>query len=107
MSDIETLKKIPIFSEMDDQERAGILGIMEHNTYIAGQIILHEAEECQFFHIITSGEVEYIIADAEGTELVLDEGESGSFFGELSMISGEPRSDKVRAKNRGHNTCSR
>lgn len=98
MNDIETLKTIPLFSEMDDQERAGILSIMDTNTYAPGQTILHEGEESTYFHVITEGEVEYIIPDAEGNELILDEAGAGCFFGELSMLSGETRFDKVRAK---------
>lgn len=99
MEALETLKSIPLFSEMDDQERAGILAIMDSDTYTPGETILHEGEECSFFHVICEGEIEYVISDADGNELVLDDAGPGGYFGELSMLSGRPRFDKVRAKS--------
>lgn len=98
MTTSQTLKSIPLFLEMDDQERQGIIDLMDENTFTPGQTILHEGEENKFFHIVTSGEVEFVITDAGGNELILDTAEEGGFFGELSMLSGGNRFDKVRAK---------
>ena len=105
MQNADTLKKIPLFSEMDDQERAGIFAIMDTNNYSPGQTIVHQGEENNYFHVIAEGEVEHIISDASGNEMVIDTGKDGDFFGELSMISGEARYDKVRAKTEVVTLC--
>src|SRR4051812_3782090 len=99
MEEIAALKKIPLFSNMDDHEIAGVRAIMEEYHYVPGQVIIREGEEGDLFHVITDGSVQFISFDAEGSELVLDEAGPGQYFGELSMLTGMPRTMRVRAKD--------
>lgn len=97
MTDIAKLRQVPLFSTMDDQEIAGVRSIMDEHTFAPGQVIFREGEPGDEFHVIVDGNVEFLTADAAGRELVLDEAGPGGFFGELSMLTGEPRSARVRA----------
>ena len=96
MAEIE-LHEVPLFSEMDEQEVAGIRAIMEEMKFKAGQVIIREGELGNLFYVITEGYAEIIIRDAGGAELVLHKAGPGDFFGELSMLTSEPRSARVRA----------
>ena len=96
MAEIE-LREVPLFSEMDEQEVAGIRAIMEEMKFKAGQIIIREGEVGDLFYVITQGYAEIIIRDADGSEVVLHKAGPGDFFGELSMLTNEPRSARVRA----------
>jgi uncharacterized membrane protein len=96
MAEIE-LREVPLFSEMDEQEVAGIRAIMEEMKFKAGQVIIREAEIGDLFYVITEGHVEVIIRDADGSDVVLHEAGPGEFFGELSMLTNEPRSARIRA----------
>ena len=97
MNDIDKLKQVPLFSTMDDQEIAGVRAIMEENTFAPGQVIFREGEPGDDFHVIVEGNVQFVTQDASGGELLLDEASAGGFFGELSMLTGDPRSARVRA----------
>jgi len=96
MAEIE-LREIPLFSEMDEQEVAGIRAIMQEMKFKPGQIIIREGESGDLFYVMTEGHAEIVIRDADGAELLLHEAEPGDFFGELSMLTREPRSARVRA----------
>ena len=96
MAEIE-LREVPLFSEMDEQEVAGIRAIMEEMKFKAGQVIIREGEPGDLFYLITEGHAEIIIRDADGAELLLHEAGPGEFFGELSMLTNAPRSARVRA----------
>jgi CRP/FNR family transcriptional regulator, cyclic AMP receptor protein len=96
MAEIE-LREVPLFSEMDDQEVAGIGAIMQEMKFKPGQVIIREGETGDLFYVITEGQAEIIIRDADGEELVLHRVGPGNFFGELSMLTNEPRSARVRA----------
>lgn len=85
---------------MDDSEVAGIQAIMESNFYAPGQTILREGDESDRFHTITEGIVDFLISDANGNELIVDEIGEGGFFGELSMLSGERRAVHARAREK-------
>lgn len=96
MAEIE-LREVPLFSEMDAQEVAGIREIMDEMRFKAGQVIIHEGETGDLFYVVTEGQVEIIVRDAEGSDIVLHIAGPGDFFGELSMLTKEPRSARVRA----------
>jgi len=96
MAEIE-LREVPLFSEMDEQEVADIREIMDVMKFKPGQVIIREGETGDLFYVITEGHVEIIIRDADGSDMVLHEAGPGDFFGELSMLTSEPRSARVRA----------
>jgi len=96
MAEIE-LREVPLFSEMDENEVAGIREIMEEMKFRKDQVIIREGETGDLFYVITEGRVEVIIRDASGSDVVLHEAGPGDFFGELSMLTNEPRSARIRA----------
>ena len=96
MAEIE-LREVALFSEMDEQEVAGIRELMDELKFKSGQTIVREGETGNLFHIITEGEVRVTILDADGNSIVLNELGPGGFFGELSMLTSEPRSARVFA----------
>jgi len=96
MAEIE-LREVPLFSEMDEQEVAGIREIMDEMKFKSGQIIIREGEMGDLFYVITEGRVDVIIRDADGSDVVLHEAGPGDFFGELSMLTNAPRSARIRA----------
>ena len=96
MAEIE-LREIPLFSEMDEQEVAGIREIMDVMRFKAGQVIIREGETGDLFYVITEGRADVIIRDADGSDVILHEAGPGDFFGELSMLTNEPRSARIRA----------
>ena len=96
MAEIE-LHEVPLFSEMDEQEVAGIRSIMEVMKFKPGQVIIREGDMGSLFYVITEGRAEVMIHDANGSDVILHEVGPGDFFGELSMLTNEPRTARVRA----------
>jgi len=96
MAEIE-LREVPLFSEMDKNEVAGIRAIMDEMKFKAGQVIIREGERGDLFYVITEGRAEIIVRDIDGSDVVLHEAGPGDFFGELSMLTNEPRSARVHA----------
>jgi CRP/FNR family transcriptional regulator, cyclic AMP receptor protein len=96
MAEIE-LREVPLFSEMDEQEVTDVRAIMQEMKFKPGQIIIREGELGDLFYVITEGHAEILIHDADGSELILHEAGPGDFFGELSMLTSEPRAARVRA----------
>jgi uncharacterized membrane protein len=75
----------------------GIRAIMDEMKFKPGQIIIREGETGDLFYVVTEGHAEIVIQDADGEEILLHEAGPGEFFGELSMLTREPRSARVRA----------
>src|SRR3712207_668681 len=97
MDDISALKQVPLFSYMSEEELMVIHSIMDKDTYAPGEVITREGEPAENFHVVVEGHVQSSMITADGKELVIDEIGPGGFFGELSMITGEPRSTRIFA----------
>lgn len=91
----QTLEQIPLFSNMDEQERSEVLSIMTERFFSSGQTVMQAGEEATAFYIIQQGEAEIWLTDTEGKKVILDTLGPGQFFGELSILSGETRSATV------------
>ncbi len=94
--DVAVLRQVPLFGQMDDQEIAGVRSIMDLETWPPNTLIVQRGRSGDLFYIVAKGHVRFIIQNAAGAELVVDEVGPGGFFGELSMLTGEPRSADVR-----------
>ncbi|HEU5375552.1 MAG TPA: DUF1003 domain-containing protein [Ktedonobacteraceae bacterium] len=88
----QLLAEIPLFSAMDEEERAELRFLMTERLFQPGEVVMKAGEPEGAFHIIDQGEVEVWLMDTEGKKVVLDVLSSGKFFGELSMLSEETRS---------------
>src|SRR5262245_56578379 len=99
-ADPRMLRVIPLFTAMDDDERAAIAAIMDEVRFKAGQEIFSADQIGGTFYIIHAGQVELSITDDDGERLVLELLESGDFFGELSLLDGGTRSATATAIQR-------
>ena len=67
---------------------------MSKRHYDAGETIIRKGDLGTEFFLVSDGEVEVIRADQEVARLG-----PGNFFGEVALISGEPRNATVVARN--------
>jgi len=99
MNELDILRQVPLFSKMDEQELKQIHSMMRGLTFKQGEVIVREGEIGGDFFVIINGHAETLITDASGTEMMIELVGPGDFFGELSMLTGEPRSARIRASN--------
>jgi len=97
LNEIELLRKASLFSDMDDQEITAMRGVMEEHSFVPGQNIIRENEDGKHVFVIVRGSADIFITDASGQELFLEKIGSGDLFGEMSMLTGNPRMVCVRA----------
>jgi uncharacterized membrane protein len=97
MDDLELLKQASLFKNMDDTELNDVRAMMEQFTFVPGQTIIREHEEGKYVYVLTEGSANALITDVSGIELLLEKIGPGDLFGELSMLTGEPRMACVRA----------
>jgi CRP/FNR family transcriptional regulator/CRP/FNR family cyclic AMP-dependent transcriptional regulator len=93
---VDLVRKIALFSECADAERARIAAGLSPLKYHAGETILvsHDADTRALF-FITDGDAESYMDNAQETLLAVFG--PGDFFGELSVFGGGSSSVSVRA----------
>lgn len=96
-SETSYLWPIPLFSKLSPDELAVIAGRLKQQSFEAGEVIFKQSERGDAMFIIRSGRVRIYSQDESGRELTLNVYEKGEFFGEFSIIDGEPRSASAEA----------
>lgn len=54
----KAIGKNVLFSHLDEGEKSDVFDAMFQQTYLAGETIIKEGDEGNFFYVIDSGEVE-------------------------------------------------
>ncbi len=67
-------------------------------TFAPGQAVLREGDAPDNFYVIARGEAVVVQRDTSGVERVVNTLHEDQYFGELGMLTGEPRNATVRAK---------
>ena len=69
----------------------------EVRRFREGQVIFRKGDPGEAIYFITDGRVKVISPDAHGQERVLAFLQEGAFFGEMALLTGDPRSTDVAA----------
>jgi len=90
----EFLRPIELFKTLTPRQLTDVAEKVSKRHYDAGETIIRTGDLGQEFFLVSDGEVEVIRADEEVARLG-----PGDFFGEVALISGEPRNATVVARN--------
>jgi CRP-like cAMP-binding protein len=91
------LPAIPLFSDLPEDAFARLLSDLRLRRFSQDGVILREGERGESFFLLARGTVE-VSKQVSGEELVLARLADGSVFGEMALVSREPRSATVRAR---------
>ncbi len=90
------LRAVPLFAPLVDEDIGRLAERVRRSTFGVGEAVVHEGEAAQSFYIIESGTAEVTVRLA-GSPSVVGSLRGGGFFGEMSLLTGEPRTATVRA----------
>ncbi len=97
MNLIEFLKEISLFSALSDDQLKDIQGHAEVIQFVRDALICKEGEKADSMFIIKSGIVQIYCDDGKGGKNVLTHLKLGDHFGEMSLLTEEPRTATVVA----------
>jgi uncharacterized membrane protein len=90
-TNVSMLAEIPMFSLLDQDERATLAGLMKEESFEAGKIIYNVGDYGDSLYIVRRGRVQIFVEDELGENIVLGESRPGDVFGQISMLDGGPR----------------
>lgn len=90
---IEILKQIPFFAELSDEDIAAIGQKIQMQYFGPGQVIFEQGDYGEEMFIIKRGQIQVLRNEAMIAEL-----SDHAFFGEMALVSDEPRNATVKAK---------
>ena len=88
-----TLKKVPLFADLNDKELAEIAGSMRERRFSAGDTVTQEGAAGVGFFVIEAGEAD-ITVDGQPKGTI----GPGDYFGEVALLTGSDRTATITAK---------
>ena len=89
-----TLDAVEIFASLSDQQRAALVEASRLALYAAGEVVVRQGDAGSSMFVMSSGEAIVTLAETEGEVARV---KSGGFFGEMSLLTGDPRTATVTA----------
>lgn len=101
---LKHLKKVPLFSSVPENELELIASMLKDISFKAGENIINEGDFGNCLYIIRHGNVKVTASlqndsDSDSDEIVLSFLSKGDYFGEMSLITGDPRSASIIAED--------
>jgi len=103
---MDHIRSIPFFTDMIDTEFLDVMAKAKLATFEAGSVIMRQGQPGRTFYVIDSGDVETSVKGPFEDPLITPTGYlgttinrfgKGEFFGERSLITGQPRAASIRA----------
>lgn len=92
----EYLSRVPIFAPLSEDELEKLAQASNDRIFAPGEAIVRKGQEGNSMFVITSGEVKVQIPQNDNFRTINNLREN-DFFGEMSLLTGEPRSASVVA----------
>ena len=91
------LAQVDLFREMNDEERHKLAERLRLAPFMKGELITRQGAEAHWLYILTKGSGEVIVSTDRGVHKTVAILHAGDFFGEMSLLTGEPRSASLKA----------
>ena len=101
----DTLAMMPLFRSLDREQLLHLVSQATEKVFTAGNVVIHQGEPTDSLYVVLSGQMRIVQATVESPVAgqVLAEVGYGEIFGELGMLTDQPRSATVVAVE--HTRC--
>ena len=92
------LRQVDFLHPLTDEELKLLVPEVTVQKFGAGEAIVHEGDQGDSLFIIRSGVVEVAATNSDGQQVHIRDLTRPAFFGEMALMTGEPRTATVRAR---------
>jgi CRP/FNR family cyclic AMP-dependent transcriptional regulator len=93
----DLLRKVSIFTNLPDKDVDTLSHAVVEKSFDKDALIVGAEDAGDSLFVIASGRVKVVLYGESGREVILSVLKEGDFFGEMSLLDGQPRSANVRA----------
>lgn len=91
------IQSVEIFEPLSPDEKAVVAGSAIRSSYAPGEMILRRGSFGDSMFIVYNGSVEVRLSSGDGNAQQVAQLERGNFFGEMALLTGEPRNADIIA----------
>jgi CRP/FNR family cyclic AMP-dependent transcriptional regulator len=97
---MDGLRNSSIFSGCDEAALESLADACRVRTMPKGSMVFFQSDPAGAFYLVLSGSFAILLSSLDGRELQINEALPGDYFGELSIITGQPRSASAMAREK-------
>jgi type IV pilus assembly protein PilB len=95
---VKLLDRTVLFADLHPSHKQQVASVMERRRYGAGEVIFEEGQPGDALYVVETGKVEVFARNPQmGVDFELARLGAGQVFGEMALVTEEPRSASVRA----------
>jgi CRP-like cAMP-binding protein len=94
---VTALRRVELFESLTEEEQRALAGRLRVAPFVRGEAMTQQGAEAHWLYLITKGEAEVRVSAAGNVSERLATLGTGDFFGEMGMMTGEPRTATVIA----------
>lgn len=91
------LKQVPLLSQLDEYERMNVADALNAQNYAKGDLIIKQGDPANGMYIVEAGKVSVVKRGSNGEEKMVNEVDEGGYFGELGLMTHQPRATSIVA----------
>lgn len=91
------LADVDLFDSLADAERQQLAMGLRYSPFAAGETVVRQGDAAEWLYIVSSGELSVRVRGEGDIDREVAQLAPGQFFGERSLLTGEPRSASVMA----------
>ena len=91
------MKASPLFEHLTAEERDAVVRDMVHEEHAEGDIVITEGEAGSSLYVVAEGLMKVYTRGPRGESVLLATLGEGEFFGEVSVLTGKPRTATITA----------
>jgi hypothetical protein len=93
------LAETPLFRDFSQEELLAVIRGLRLHSFEPGEIIVSAGEPGDSLYVLATGSVRAYMPDKRGKHVLVREMHDGDFFGEMSVLTGKPRSATITASS--------
>lgn len=95
---LELVRRVGLFDSLSKEQTAFLVDEMSRRSFAHGDDVVVQGEEGDSMFLIAEGLLDvFVFFQDQGKEMRVAQIDAGKFLGEISLLTGEPRSATVRA----------
>ena len=95
---VKMLKDVRLFRKLTDDELQKLADSLEKNRYKPGSALISQGDAGDSMFLLSEGVVSVNVNTDNGEPIRVSQFGPGAFFGEMSLLTGEPRSATIKAE---------
>ena len=89
------LRISPLFYGLSQEELSTVLSVSEVANFPAKSLVIKQDDPSDYFYVILQGSVRVFRSHSDGNPVEITKLRTGSFFGEMAVLDGSPRSVSI------------